>query len=139
MPWKRKRRGRAANDQSGMAAVEFAIVAPLFFLIIFGIMEAGRVWWAQHALEYAVETTARYALVNSAATSAELQAFAQSNMAGLHPDIVSLNVTVTPTTVSGVNMIQVRGTYQFTSIAPMPASWNSITLTADARLAVPSP
>ena len=37
------------------AAVEFAFVAPLLFLLLFAIVEFGRAWWAKSSLQYAVE------------------------------------------------------------------------------------
>jgi Flp pilus assembly protein TadG len=118
-------------------AAEFAMVIPLFLLVVFGIIDAGRAFWAWNALEYAIENTARHALVNPNATEAELQDHAQEVMAGMHPDTAGLLVSVTPSTVSGVDMVKVSGTYTFTPVLPLPGSWDSFQLSADAQLAVP--
>ena len=46
--------------------VEFAIVAPIFFLLLFGIIEAGRFIYTYETLNNATREGARYAIVNGA-------------------------------------------------------------------------
>jgi hypothetical protein len=48
--------------------VEFALVAPLFFLLLFGIIEAGRFIFYYETLNNATREGARYAIVNGAST-----------------------------------------------------------------------
>jgi hypothetical protein len=50
----------------GQALVEFAFVAPLFFLLLFGIIEAGRFIFYYEVLNNATREGARYAIVNGA-------------------------------------------------------------------------
>ena len=50
----------------GQAMVEFALVAPLFFLLLFGIIEAGRFVFYHEILANATREGARYAIVNGA-------------------------------------------------------------------------
>jgi Flp pilus assembly protein TadG len=42
--------------------VEFALVAPLFFLLVFGIMDFGRLFFVQETLQYALRQAGRYAV-----------------------------------------------------------------------------
>ncbi len=51
----------------GASAVEFALVAPVFLLLIAVIFEFGRVMWIKNTMQYAVEEAGRYAMVNSTA------------------------------------------------------------------------
>jgi Flp pilus assembly protein TadG len=51
------------RSSSGSAAVEFAFVAPLLFLLLFAVVEFGRGWWAKSSLQYAAERAARFAVV----------------------------------------------------------------------------
>lgn len=62
----------------GNAAVEFSLVAPLLLLLLFGIMETSRAFWAQSALNYAVEQAARCASVdkNTCGTASQIQSYA---------------------------------------------------------------
>ena len=49
--------------QEGTTAIEFALVAPSLFLVLFGAIEFGRLMWTQSALHFAVEEAARCASV----------------------------------------------------------------------------
>jgi Flp pilus assembly protein TadG len=48
-----------ADANKGSAAVEFAMVAPIFFVLLMGTMEAGVMFFAQSALQNALNDTAR--------------------------------------------------------------------------------
>jgi hypothetical protein len=48
----------------GQSLAEFALVAPLFFLLLFGIIEAGRFIFYYETLNNATREGARYAIVN---------------------------------------------------------------------------
>jgi Flp pilus assembly protein TadG len=50
--------------ERGAPALEFAFVAPVFFAMIFGVIDVGRVAWTLGSLHYAAETAARYASLN---------------------------------------------------------------------------
>jgi len=56
---------RLAAAQDGATAVEFAIVFPVFFLLLFGILEFARLVWAVNSLQYAVAQGARYTMTSS--------------------------------------------------------------------------
>jgi Flp pilus assembly protein TadG len=47
------------RDTRGSAAIEFAMVAPVFFLLLMGTIEAGIIFFAQSALQNAVNDAAR--------------------------------------------------------------------------------
>jgi len=47
------------NAQSGVTALEFAIIAPIFFMFLFGIIETGAIFWGESTLFYATADTAR--------------------------------------------------------------------------------
>jgi Flp pilus assembly protein TadG len=49
--------------QRGVAAVEFAVVASLFFMVLFGAMEMGRLLWTWNAAVEATRLGARMAVV----------------------------------------------------------------------------
>lgn len=50
----------------GQALVEFALIAPVFFLVLFAIIEAGRFMFYYETLHNATREGARYAIVNGA-------------------------------------------------------------------------
>ncbi len=47
------------DGRKGSAAIEFAIVAPVFFLFLFGIIESGIIFFAGSTLQYAADDVAR--------------------------------------------------------------------------------
>ena len=55
------RRGRKAPD-SGAAAIEFAIIGPIFMVLMFGIMAWGNYFWMSHAVQQVANDAARAAL-----------------------------------------------------------------------------
>ena len=57
---------RLCGRSEGQALVEFAFVAPLLFLLLFGIIEFGRFVYTGHVLEEATREGARYAIVHGA-------------------------------------------------------------------------
>lgn len=48
-----------ARAQSGSAMIEFALIAPVFFLLLFAIMEVGIIFFAQSTLQHGAEDVAR--------------------------------------------------------------------------------
>jgi len=53
------RRRLKADGIKGSAAIEFAMVAPVFFVLLMGTIEAGVIFFAQSALQNALNDTAR--------------------------------------------------------------------------------
>lgn len=54
----------ARTPRRGQALVEFALVAPIFFLLLFGIVEGGRFVFYYQTLANATREGARFAIVN---------------------------------------------------------------------------
>jgi Flp pilus assembly protein TadG len=53
------------RDERGTTALEFAILAPVFLLIIFGITAVGMLFWTQVGLQHGAVMAARCASVNA--------------------------------------------------------------------------
>ena len=71
---------RSLPAQGGNVLVEFALIAPVLLLLLFGTIEAGRALWLQNALHYAVQAAARCASINTATCSSlgTIQSYAAS-------------------------------------------------------------
>jgi Flp pilus assembly protein TadG len=54
-----------SGDQKGSSVAEFAMVALVFFMIIFGIIEFGRLLYTHNALTDAARRGARYAVLHT--------------------------------------------------------------------------
>lgn len=76
---------RLVADRKGGALVEYALLLPLFLLLVVGIAQLGQVLWIQAALQHAVDMAARCASVNtvSCATPAQIEAYAATQAYGV--------------------------------------------------------
>ena len=54
-----RRGGRLARDEQGAVAIEFAVLAPIFFAIVLAIIETAMAFFAQQVLESALQDTTR--------------------------------------------------------------------------------
>ncbi len=59
----RRPRDRHGDQDRGASALEFALIAPVLFLLIFGIVDFGLGIWTYNNLSQAVREGARYAVV----------------------------------------------------------------------------
>jgi Flp pilus assembly protein TadG len=58
------RPGSPSRATRGQALVEFALVVPIFLVMLFAIVDIGRVVWANDSLANAAREAARYAIVH---------------------------------------------------------------------------
>jgi len=149
-------RSIGSRRRKGQALTEFALVAPIFFLLLFGIIEAGRFMFYYEVLNNATREGARYAIVNGAnadevgcPTGPPAPGTAACDPTG--DDVVERvreaafgvlgsGVTVTPVWHDPANngrgaTVTVTATYTYTSlvpIVPLPA----ITVEAESSLVI---
>jgi len=71
---------RFRRNRGGSAAVEFALVAPMFFALLFAIIESALVFYAGQVLETAVQNSARLILTGQAQGSSMSQAQFKDNI-----------------------------------------------------------
>jgi Flp pilus assembly protein TadG len=69
---------RLGADRQGSSIVEAALLLPVLLFMVLGAIDAGRVLWARNTLQYAVESAARCAAIDSTncGTAANIQAHA---------------------------------------------------------------
>jgi Flp pilus assembly protein TadG len=71
-----------STGNSGQSLVEFALVAPIFFLVMFSIIELGLLLGAQNGLVNSVREAARYAATYRVASRADAIAACKSDLVG---------------------------------------------------------
>lgn len=64
-PWSTRFRQRALADTRGASAVEFALITPIFLLVLVGIIDFGGVLFTEFGLNAAISAAADFALVNA--------------------------------------------------------------------------
>lgn len=86
-------------SRAGATAIEMAFLLPIFLGFLLGIEEFGRALWTQTALQFAVESAARCAVVNPDACP-DVRAYAASEAFGLSVPSTAFNYT--PNAICGV-------------------------------------
>jgi Flp pilus assembly protein TadG len=76
---------RLLTHIGGATAVEFSLTAPVFFAIVFGLIDCGLLLWTQLGLQHATELAARCASVNKTlcADAPAIQTYASTQVFGM--------------------------------------------------------
>jgi Flp pilus assembly protein TadG len=81
------------GQRYGVAAVEFALIGPVFLLLVFGLIELGRGIMVRHMLTNAARRGCRVAVVEGKANSDVTAAVNSSlSIVGISSDTVSISV-----------------------------------------------
>jgi len=86
------------RDERGASAVEFAMTAPVFFALLFGIIDGGLLLWTQLGLQHGAEMAARCAGIYKSTTtcgSTSIQTYAAQQAYGLNPPPSTFTVSTT--------------------------------------------
>jgi Flp pilus assembly protein TadG len=131
------------RDKSGIAAVEFALVLPLFMTLVFAVIDFGYYFFVQNTLQYATREGVRLALVGGTISGATrldsiLQTIKDNAALAVDPDKLSISifpVTGTYGDPSGWNTTQdpgnpgdimrVRTSYTYNFLTPLIGSFFS--------------
>jgi Flp pilus assembly protein TadG len=82
---------RFRRSRRGSAAVEFALVAPVFFALLFAIIETAIVFFAGQVLETITQNSARMIMTGQAQTAAYSQAQFKTYVCSQIPALFSCN------------------------------------------------
>lgn len=117
------------HDLRAASAIEFAMTAPIFFLLLFAIIEGGLLLWTQLGLQNAVDMAARCASVNVTlcGNAGAVQTYAAQNAFGLNVP----PSTFTFSTPTCGNQVSASYTYDFIVSISAP------TITLNARSCFP--
>jgi Flp pilus assembly protein TadG len=80
---------RFRRHRRGSAAVEFALVAPIFFALLFAIVEVALMFFASQVLETVTQASARYILTGQAQGASMTQGQFKSYVCGQIPALFS--------------------------------------------------
>ena len=118
---------RSMREEGGASAIEFALVFPVFILMVLGIFEFSRALWTSSLLNYAVQAAARCSAVDSTTcgSAADTVSYAVQNSSPLA--IPSGDFSASTQNCGS----QVSVTFPFTFIVPQLLPFD-ITLSAQA-------
>jgi Flp pilus assembly protein TadG len=121
--WRRTfRRRQQTSNRRGIATVEFAIIAPLFFLLVLGCIELGRALMVQQILTNSSRAGARNAVTLSGTVASAIAASADfaegASVAG-----IDVTVSPNPETAAAGQMITVTVSVPYADVTWVPAPW----------------
>jgi len=119
---KSTRRWANAAPRRGAAATEFAIVAPVFLLLVIGILELGRALMVQQVLINASRVGARQA-ITLGATTAEVEAAVEDYAESVAVPGVEVTVTPNPATAVAGDSITVTTSVPFNDVSWLASPW----------------
>ncbi len=120
------------REESGAAMIEFALVAPLLLVLVWGIIETGRAFYTINSLASAVRDGARYGAASCPLGSpgkpdlnaciVPIQQIVTSSFQAIGDSLLSAGVEAD--TVRGGTAIEVVATYPYVPIVPI--GWDTI-------------
>lgn len=107
----------------GASILEFAIVLPVYLLIVFGIIDFGFLMWQYASISHALSETERYVYIHPSLTNQEIVNYANQHIINFG-NAISFTASTTP----GVSVtLQGNLTYSFISMI-IPTFHTSVTV-----------
>lgn len=105
--------------KKGQSLLEFALIFPLIFLLITGMIDLGRALFYFSTLNNAVREGTRYAIVQPKGTAdSVLESKVESYFYDINDLRANVDITVTRTGTTEDSKIQIRAIYLFNPITP---------------------
>lgn len=124
---------RFLSGSRGATAVEFALVALPFVILMLGLIEFGRALHIRNGLDNAADRAQRQIIIDAAATSTSLTASARATF--LAGDANKLLVVLSEGTSGSTTYRTVDLSYTMTLLVPIPMS-GDVVLTTSRKVAV---
>ena len=126
------------SERRGVAAVEFALIAPVFLLLVLGVIEFGRLLMVQQVLTNASREGARRAVVEGA-TVAEVKQVVSDCLTNASISSTATTINVTPSSLSAITFgddVAVSASISFNDVSWIPSPWflNGTSLTASSMM-----
>ena len=127
------------HRQRGSALLEFALAFLVFFFVVYGIMEFGRIVASYNIIAGAAREGVRYAVVHgsasgSAASASDIQTVVRNWAIGLDTNSVVVATTWTPGNAPG-SQVKVKASYTVTPFTSLILH-NGITVQSSSQMTI---
>ena len=112
---------RFVRNDSGTTAVEFAILAPIFFTLLFGIFMLGWRMNSMASVNYALEESSRALQMNNLLSQSQLDAMVKSRVQDLKLTNINLVLTIDPPS-GGIKIARLTAKYNYDLTMPFIAT-----------------
>lgn len=125
----------------GQAAVELAFVLPVFFLLIFGIIEGGRLIFTYNELTNAAREGARYAVAHgtqasSPAEASDVQAYVLEKSVGLESPALTVSTSWLDGNKDPGSRVRVSANYSYEPVIGMIFGFSPFSLSASSEMRI---
>ncbi len=122
------------RDTRGAAALEFALVALPFILLLIGLLEFGRSLYIRNALDSAADRAQRVILIDPSADEDSIETVVRASFSQGQPD--DLIVSYSKETVASANYGRVLLKYEMMLLLPVPLG-RTVIVTSSRLVALP--
>ena len=109
----------------GVTALEFAMLAPVFLVMVFGALQVALAFHNGNTVRHAVKKAARELMFDKSITEEQLQALVDAQLAELSPSGLAVDVDLTLDTSGSVPIANVTGSYVMPVSIPMVARFDA--------------
>lgn len=123
------------KEEAASTTVEFSMVGLGFIIMMVAVIEIGRLAWTSNVVDYAVDESARYAVLHQDATSTDIETYAKNLLNDYYVPSANLDITVSNTNSSNIDFIEIEGSYNFESMTSglLPAAISQLSLSVTSR------
>ncbi|HXF50068.1 MAG TPA: TadE/TadG family type IV pilus assembly protein [Dehalococcoidia bacterium] len=126
---------RRLTDHRGQSLVEFAVVAPVFLMIVLGLVDGARAVWHYNTLAQATREGTRYAIVRSGATASQIESVVREHASGLDQNDLTVTVSFPDGDSKPGDRVDVRASYRFDPLFDL-VGLPGITMTSSSRMTI---
>ena len=117
-------------DVAGATAVEFAVVGPVLFFLVFGIIQTGLLIFTKQQLHYAVESAVRSVMINPAMAESEIRTHILNKMSTINDSDLVVIAPIGTTFLNSTEIRSIIAEYDFDFLVPY-SNISPMTLNSD--------
>ena len=121
---------RVGRCEDGGPAIEFAIIAPVFLAVSVGVVSLGYAFQVRNEMAHAVDAGIRKVMMDPTITDQDLEDAIKAAFPASDPG--NLAITLTESTIDGIDYRSIAVSYPFTRI-DIPYMSNNVTLALSRR------
>jgi Flp pilus assembly protein TadG len=89
---------RFRHDRKGVAAIEFAFLGPVLFILILGVVDLGRYFWIGSEVDHAIEAVLRDAAVKKNMSESDITSLLKARLSTVSKQNFSVSTSYTNST-----------------------------------------
>ena len=107
------------RDEKGVAAIEFAFIGPILFILILGVADLGRYFWIGHEVDHAIETVLRDAAVKKNLSGSEITTLLKTRLVNVSDNDFTISTIYTSSTPDTPKLLTISISSSFKPIGPL--------------------